>query len=71
MKQTALVLLMLSPAMVLADKSFEINQKNCNLPMSEVKKIIPGQAQRDEITQACRQKASEEEWTRNKLVVKP
>lgn len=68
MKVSFFVLLMAVSAVSFADERFEINQKNCNLPIQEIRKMLSEQLQESEVLKQCVEKANKEKWTRNKLV---
>lgn len=65
------VFLIVLPLLSFSEEFFEINQKNCNLPIKEIRKLLPDKEQRLQAFKACLQKANDEEWTRNKLVKQP
>ncbi|PIE42438.1 MAG: hypothetical protein CSA47_01065 [Gammaproteobacteria bacterium] len=50
-----------------SDSQFEINKKNCNLPMTEIRKILPKKADQDKALKACTEKAIREKWKRTKF----
>lgn len=68
MKAFLFVLPMVVPVVSFADNQFEINQKNCNLPIQEIRKMLSDQSRISEVLKQCLEKANEEKWTRNKLV---
>lgn len=70
MKIAYSLLLMILPLSVFADETFEINKKNCNLPIKEIRKRISDKQQQKQIFESCVKKANIEHWTRNKLVKK-
>ncbi len=61
----AIFLLTISPAF--ADKDFEINKKNCNLPIKKIRELFPDKAKQESIYRQCAKKASEENWTQKSL----
>lgn len=66
-KQFILVALVAtSPAF--SGESFEINKRNCNLPIKEIKKHIPDDSERQTVLEKCMEKASEENWMKKSLV---
>ncbi len=64
----AVSLLATSPA--LADKPFEINKKNCNLPIQKIRELFPDKAKQESIYRQCAKKASQEKWTQKSLANK-
>lgn len=47
---------------VFANQEFEINKENCNLPIQEIRKLVPERSKQQEIYQQCMRKAAEEKW---------
>ncbi len=64
----AVSLLVIFP--VFADKNFEINKKNCNLPIKKIRDLIPEKAKQESIYRQCAKKASAENWTQKSLANK-
>ncbi len=52
-----------------AEKPFEINRKNCNLPIGEISKRFP-QVDKRQIQLACAKKASHGNWLKRTLTKK-
>lgn len=50
-----------------AEEKFEINRKNCNLPLDEIKKLV---SDVEEVKRKCAEKASSDNWMKKSLVAK-
>ncbi len=48
------------------DEQFEINQKNCNLPMSKIRQLLPEQDDSARFRDECMAKATSEHWKKSK-----
>lgn len=66
-KTTILVALTMATA-GFADETFEINRKNCNLPISEIKKQVTDTEEQKDVLNKCMKKASEENWMKKTLL---
>lgn len=51
-----------------AEEVFEINRKNCNLPVKEIKKKVTDAEQQKIVLHKCMKKASEENWMKRNLL---
>lgn len=65
-----MIVALMTGTLAFADKSFEINKENCNLPMKEIRRLVPDEAQQKIIYRQCAKKASQERWTQKTLVSK-
>ncbi len=52
------------------EKKFEINQENCNLPMSKIRQLLPTKEEQIKALNDCIAKASQENWGKSKMVQK-
>ncbi len=69
MKKYLLMLCLATPLLTVADEhpnkgKFEINQRNCNLPMDEIRRLLPDENERKAAIKHCMEKATKERWTR-------
>lgn len=44
--------------------NFEINQKNCNLPMKKIRQLLPEKDDQQDALKRCTEKAMAERWKR-------
>jgi len=56
------------PLISLAGKKIEINQITCNLPMKEIRRLLPDKDQQRTMLSQCMKKASEQKWRQNTLL---
>lgn len=68
MKQITFLLAIFYTTMAIANENFEINQKNCNLPMKRIKQLLPERADQQKALKQCMEKASKEKWKRKTLL---
>ncbi|MBS9777302.1 MAG: hypothetical protein KGV50_00935 [Gammaproteobacteria bacterium] len=54
----------------IAYEPFEINKKNCNLPVQKIRKLVPDKSKRQKIYHQCMKKAAQERWLQKSLVSK-
>lgn len=52
----------------LADDDFEINKKNCNLPLKEISKRVIDRQARKIVLNECMRKAAQEKWMKKNLL---
>ncbi len=64
MKKILFTVLIMMPLTGYADKSFEINKVNCNLPMKTIKALLPKKTDQEKAIKACMEKAAKEKWYR-------
>ncbi|MGY0398959.1 MAG: hypothetical protein ACWIPH_03270 [Ostreibacterium sp.] len=55
-------------APIFAEESFEINKKNCNLPMKKIKQLVSDKKKQKKIYRQCIEKAMLEKWKRRSLI---
>ncbi len=70
MNKVAIIILLIISHPVFAEKYFEINKKNCNLPMKTIRRLVPNKAQQEFVYRQCAKKASKEKWTQKSLTSK-
>lgn len=75
MKKGLTLLLITSPLLAMAnetfDSDFEINQSNCNLPMHQIRQLLPEKDDQQEALRRCMEKAIKERWTRSNNLDEP
>ncbi len=64
MKKIMFTVSIMMPLVSYADKSFEINKANCNLPMKTIKTLLPKKADQEKAIKACMEKVAKEKWHR-------
>lgn len=70
MNKFFVMLTLATTASVYAEQPLEINKKNCNLPMNEIRQLVPDRDQQQIIRRQCAKKASQENWKLKTLVSK-
>lgn len=63
MKKYIVLITMIISMPVFAGEKFEINKKNCNLPMQKIRQLVPDKAKQKAIYRQCVKQANKEKWT--------
>lgn len=51
-----------------AEEGFEINKKNCNLPLKEISKRVTDRQARKVVLSECMKKSAQEKWMKKTLL---
>lgn len=70
LKPFIMITTLIAGSAVFAEEHFEINKKNCNLPMKKIRELVPEKAKQEAIYRQCMKKAAQEKWSQKSLVSK-